>query len=58
MYGDIFKQLLSREDIVKIKEMLFEEEPFVVNRVVLQRAQAEYKKYLHFERCIGRKNRE
>ena len=43
---------------MKIKEMLFEKEPFVVNRVVLQRAQAEYKKYLHFERCIGRKNRE
>ena len=47
MYGDIFKQLLSREDIVKIKEMLFEEEPSMVNIEVLQRPQAEYKEYLH-----------
>ena len=46
VYGDIFKQLLSREDIMKIKEMLFEEEPSVVNRQVLQRPQVEYKKYL------------
>ncbi|XP_015168371.1 uncharacterized protein [Solanum tuberosum] len=49
-YGDIFKQLLIREDIMKIKEKLFEEEPFVINREVLQRAQAEYKKYIHFEK--------
>ncbi|XP_070045343.1 uncharacterized protein [Nicotiana tomentosiformis] len=26
-YGDIFKQLAIREDIVRVKEMLFEEEP-------------------------------
>ncbi|WMV19930.1 hypothetical protein MTR67_013315 [Solanum verrucosum] len=48
-YGNIFKKLLIREDIMKIKEKLFEEEPSVINREVLQRAQAEYKKYLHFE---------
>ncbi|KAH0693469.1 hypothetical protein KY285_020566 [Solanum tuberosum] len=48
-YGDIFKQITIREDIVKIKEKLFEESPNAKNREVLQRAHAEYKKYLHFE---------
>ncbi|XP_060183152.1 uncharacterized protein LOC132613118 [Lycium barbarum] len=48
-FGDVFKQLTIREDIVKIKEQLFEEDPSEENRIVLQRAQAEFKKYLHFE---------
>ncbi|XP_060182221.1 uncharacterized protein LOC132611876 [Lycium barbarum] len=48
-FGDIFKQLTIRKDIVKIKEQLFEEDPFEVNRMVLQQAQAEFKRYLHFE---------
>ncbi|KAH0672646.1 hypothetical protein KY290_024879 [Solanum tuberosum] len=49
VYGDIFKQLIIREDIVKIKEKLFEEDPSSLNRVVMQKAQAEFKKYLLFE---------
>ncbi|XP_075083571.1 uncharacterized protein LOC142167306 [Nicotiana tabacum] len=48
-YGDIFKQLAIREDIVKIKEMLFEEEPTIDNKIVLQKAQAELKRYLSIE---------
>ncbi|XP_060170606.1 uncharacterized protein LOC132601544 [Lycium barbarum] len=48
-FGDIFKQLTIREDIVKIKELLFEEDPSEVNRLVLQQAQAEFKRYMHFE---------
>ncbi|XP_070045342.1 uncharacterized protein [Nicotiana tomentosiformis] len=48
-YGDIFKQLAIREDIVRVKEMLFEEEPTVENRIVLQKAQAELKSYLSIE---------
>ncbi|KAH0661241.1 hypothetical protein KY284_026172 [Solanum tuberosum] len=48
-YGDIFKQLIITEDIVKIKEKLFDEVPTTENREVLQRAQAEHKRYLHFE---------
>jgi len=48
-YGDMFKQLIIREDIVRIKEKLFEEIPNPENREVLQRAQDELKKYLHFE---------
>ncbi|XP_060183615.1 uncharacterized protein LOC132613564 [Lycium barbarum] len=43
-FGDIFKQLCIREDIVRVKEKLFEEDPSEVNRMVLQRAQAELKK--------------
>ncbi|XP_059315388.1 uncharacterized protein LOC132065996 [Lycium ferocissimum] len=39
-FGDIFKQLVIRENIVKIKEHLFEENPFEENRMVMQRAQA------------------
>ncbi|XP_060194905.1 uncharacterized protein LOC132624092 [Lycium barbarum] len=37
------------EEIVKIKEELFEEVPIATNRYVLQCAHAEYKRYLHFE---------
>ncbi|XP_070057367.1 uncharacterized protein [Nicotiana tomentosiformis] len=48
-YGDIFKQFAIREDVVRIKEMLFEEEPIVENTIVLQQAQAELKKYLSIE---------
>ncbi|XP_070040902.1 uncharacterized protein [Nicotiana tomentosiformis] len=39
-FGDIFKQLTIREDVVKIKEILFEEAPTVENRTILQQAQA------------------
>lgn len=48
-FGDIFKQLIVREDILKIKEKLFEDVPNVANRSILNRAQAEYTKYLKFE---------
>nr|XP_016450038.1 PREDICTED: uncharacterized protein LOC107774897 [Nicotiana tabacum] len=48
-YGDIFKQLALREDVVKIKKMLFEEEPTVENRIVLQKAQSELKRYLSID---------
>ncbi|XP_060170609.1 uncharacterized protein LOC132601546 [Lycium barbarum] len=48
-FGDIFKQLIIREDIVKIKEQLFEENPSEENRMVMQRAKAELKLYLHYE---------
>ncbi|XP_075077128.1 uncharacterized protein LOC142163876 [Nicotiana tabacum] len=47
---DTFKQVLAiREDIVRVKEMLFEEEPTIQNRIVLQQEQAELKKYLSIE---------
>ncbi|XP_075075955.1 uncharacterized protein LOC107802716 [Nicotiana tabacum] len=49
IYRDIFKQLAIGEYIVKVKEMLFEEEPTVENRIVLQKAQAELKRYLIIE---------
>ncbi|XP_016473129.1 uncharacterized protein LOC107795076 [Nicotiana tabacum] len=49
IFEDIFKQLAIRKDIVRIKEMLFEEEPTIDNRIVLQKAQAELKKYLSLE---------
>ncbi|XP_060190547.1 uncharacterized protein LOC132619760 [Lycium barbarum] len=48
-FGDIFKQLSIRGDIVRIKEHLFKKEPTEENRMVLQRAQAELKLYLHYE---------
>ncbi|XP_059291461.1 uncharacterized protein LOC132044942 [Lycium ferocissimum] len=49
VYGEIFKQLIIREEIVRIKEELFEEDPSPLNIMVLQQALAELKKYLHFE---------
>ncbi|XP_075087558.1 uncharacterized protein LOC107813948 [Nicotiana tabacum] len=48
-FGDIFKQLAILEDIVRVKEMLFKEEPTTENRIVLQKAQSELKKYLNIE---------
>ncbi|XP_070034369.1 uncharacterized protein [Nicotiana tomentosiformis] len=48
-FGDIFKQLDILEDIVKVKEILFEEEPTIENIIVLQKAQEEMKKYLSIE---------
>lgn len=48
-FGDIFKQLAIREDIVRVKEILFEEEPTIQNRIVLQQAHAELKRYLSIE---------
>ncbi|XP_060211916.1 uncharacterized protein LOC132639487 [Lycium barbarum] len=49
VFGDIFKQLIIREEIVRLKEQLFEQNPSQVNRVVLQKALAETKRYLHYE---------
>ncbi|XP_075091480.1 uncharacterized protein LOC142171691 [Nicotiana tabacum] len=48
-FGDIFKQLAILEDLVRVKEMLFEEEPTIENKIVLQKAQSELKKYLSIE---------
>ncbi|XP_059294411.1 uncharacterized protein LOC132047376 [Lycium ferocissimum] len=48
-FSDIFKQLIIREEIVRVKEQLFEDEPTVENRCILQLAQAEMKKHLHFD---------
>ncbi|XP_075091457.1 uncharacterized protein LOC142171669 [Nicotiana tabacum] len=54
-FGDIFKQLAILEDIVRVKEMLFEEEPTTENRIVLQKAQFEVKKYLSIEEQYWKK---
>lgn len=43
------QQLLIREDIDRIKEKLFEEYPYVKNKVVMQLAKDEYSKYLALE---------
>ncbi|XP_059288801.1 uncharacterized protein LOC132042210 [Lycium ferocissimum] len=54
VFGDIFKQLIIREEIVRLKKELFEENPSQVNRMVLQKAQAETKRYLHYEEAYWR----
>ncbi|XP_019242008.1 PREDICTED: uncharacterized protein LOC109222052 [Nicotiana attenuata] len=57
-FGDIFNQLAIFEDIVRVKEMLFEEEPTIENRIVLQKAQSELKKYLSIKKqCWKQKAR-
>lgn len=53
--GEIFKQLLTQEKNVRLKEELFEENPNAENRVVLQRAQAKLKRYIHFEEEVWKK---
>lgn len=49
-FGDMFKQFIIREEVVKLKDELFEQNPTPTNRSILQKAQAERKKYLHFEK--------
>ncbi|XP_060170580.1 uncharacterized protein LOC132601516 [Lycium barbarum] len=53
--GDIFKQIIIRKEIVRIKEELFEEDPSHVNRCVLQNAETEIKKYLQYQEDYWRK---
>ncbi|KAH0685806.1 hypothetical protein KY285_016364 [Solanum tuberosum] len=48
-YGDIFKELIVREEVVKVKEQLFEGDASIINLIVLQEAQVEVKKYLAIE---------
>lgn len=48
-FRDIFQELIINKEIVRLKENFFEENPTARNRVVLQKAQAELKRYLHFE---------
>ncbi|KAH0642111.1 hypothetical protein KY285_032975 [Solanum tuberosum] len=49
-FGDIFKQLLIREEVARIKEQHFEESPTQENRIIMQRVKAEYTKYLRLEK--------
>lgn len=51
-YGDVFQQLTIREEIARIKEQLFEEFPSAENRIFMQKAKAEYNKYLHIEKSF------
>ncbi|XP_060190553.1 uncharacterized protein LOC132619771 [Lycium barbarum] len=55
-YGDIFKQLIIREEIVRIKENLFEECPSSGNRSVLQQSQADSNSTYTMRRNIGDKS--
>lgn len=48
-FRDISKQLVIREDIVRIKEAIFEEFPTAGNRIALKHAQAELIQYLKYE---------
>lgn len=48
-FGNIFQQLIIREEIARIKEKLFEEALTGENRNIMQRAIVEYNKYLHLE---------
>lgn len=51
--GDIFNHSIIREDIVRVKEDLFEANPSPKNRMVLQLTQGGLKKYLHYRENIG-----
>ncbi|XP_075107032.1 uncharacterized protein LOC142180014 [Nicotiana tabacum] len=45
-FQDVVRQKWNGEDIVRVKAILFEDEPTIENMIVLQIAQAELKKYL------------
>lgn len=48
-FGDNFKQLSNSEEIVRMKEELFEVAPTADNGRILHQAHAELKNYVHFE---------
>ncbi|XP_060200399.1 uncharacterized protein LOC132628652 [Lycium barbarum] len=48
-YGNIFQQISTIEDIIKVKELQFELNPSMLNRTDLHKAQAELNNYLHLE---------
>lgn len=48
-FRDIFQQIIFREEVLKLKEHLFLEDPSPENRSIIQKAQAELKQYLHYE---------
>lgn len=57
-YGDIFKQLIIREDIVKIKEKLFEEVPNAENRAVLQKPKQNTKNTSTLKKYFGNRKQD
>lgn len=57
-FGDIFQQLIIREEVVRLKEQLFEEEPSAENKSILQKAHADLKQYLHIKEEFWRQKAE
>lgn len=49
VFGDIFQQLIIREETLRLKEQYFKEYLSAGNRVVMQKAKAKYTIYLKFE---------
>lgn len=53
-FGDIFKQLAIREEVVKLKEKNSEHNPSVENKTVVNKAHTEFTKYLKFVEDLWR----
>ncbi|XP_060202276.1 uncharacterized protein LOC132630725 [Lycium barbarum] len=49
-YGNIFRQISTIEDTIKVKELQFELNPSMLNRINLHKAQTELNSYLHLEK--------
>ncbi|XP_059306395.1 uncharacterized protein LOC132057811 [Lycium ferocissimum] len=56
VFGDIFKQLIIREEIVRLKEELFEENPSQVNRWFCRKLRLRLKDICIMKKSIGDKN--
>ncbi|XP_059295510.1 uncharacterized protein LOC132048842 [Lycium ferocissimum] len=48
-YGNIFQQISTMEDVIKVKELQFELNPSSLNREALHKAQADLNRYLCLE---------
>ncbi|XP_060182174.1 uncharacterized protein LOC132611821 [Lycium barbarum] len=48
-YGNIFQQISTLEDVIKVKELQFELNPSIMNRAALHKAQANLNNYLHLQ---------
>ncbi|XP_059280740.1 uncharacterized protein LOC132034410 [Lycium ferocissimum] len=48
-FGNIFQQISTMEDVIKVKELQFEMNPSSLNREALHKAQANPNRYLHLE---------
>lgn len=53
-FGDIFKQLAIWEEVVKLKEKNFEDNTSSENRGIVNKAHAEFTKYLKYEEDFWR----
>lgn len=57
MFGNIFQEIITLEEVIKFTEIYFEKEPTSVNKAKMLKAYAKLNLQLRREEGIRRKNR-